>query len=184
MIERELAEGDDGQGKLVAEDPSDLLQSAAAEVAGWEDDGMRLLTVLDAEYPDNLRAVHDRPPLIFVAGDAAAQRPPLRGRRRCAQRIRRGLERAASIAGHLVDSGYAVVSGLAAGIDTAAHTATLAARGCTVAVIGTGLAHSYPLRTRLFSARSSTGARWYRSSGPSAAHPEELPDAQRASCRA
>jgi DNA processing protein len=144
VIERELAEGDDGQGKLVAEDPRDLLQSAAAEVAGWEDDGMRLVTVLDAEYPDNLRAVHDRPPLIFVAGTLQPtdwRSVAVVGARNASDE---GLERAASIAGHLVDSGYAVVSGLAAGIDSAAHTATLAVSGRTVAVIGTGLAHTYP----------------------------------------
>jgi len=105
---------------------------------------MRLMTVLDAEYPDNLRAVHDRPPLIFVAGrlqPSDTRSVAVVGSRKASGE---GLERAASIAGHLVGSGYAVMSGLAAGIDTAAHTATLAAGGRTVAVIGTGLAHSYP----------------------------------------
>ena len=55
-----------------------------------------------------------------------------------------GVTRAQSIARHLVASGYTVVSGLAAGIDTSAHTATLAAGGRTFAVIGTGLRRAYP----------------------------------------
>src|SRR5690242_13694653 len=44
------------------------LDDAVAEVSAWERSGIRLLTVLDAEYPENLRTVYDRPPLIFVAG--------------------------------------------------------------------------------------------------------------------
>src|SRR5450755_3732578 len=49
------------------------LDTAAAEIAAWEARGIRVLTPLDAEYPDNLLAVHDRPPLIFVAGSLLAR---------------------------------------------------------------------------------------------------------------
>jgi len=42
------------------------LDEAAAEIAAWERSGVELLTVLDPEYPENLRTVYDRPPLIFV----------------------------------------------------------------------------------------------------------------------
>jgi DNA processing protein len=57
---------------------------------------------------------------------------------------RSGLQAAGTVARHLVDRGYTVVSGLAAGIDTAAHTAALELGGRTVAVIGTGLGHCFP----------------------------------------
>jgi DNA processing protein len=144
VLEGELAERDDGQTNLLPEDPGELLERAAAEIARWEADGIRPLTVLDPEYPDNLRAVHDRPPLIFVAGKLErgdTRSVAVVGSRKASPE---GLERARSIADHLVENGYTVASGLAAGIDTAAHTATLTAGGRTMAVIGTGLAHSYP----------------------------------------
>jgi DNA processing protein len=55
-----------------------------------------------------------------------------------------GLQRAAKLAGLLADEGYTVVSGLAAGIDTAAHTGALRVNGRTIAVIGTPIGHYYP----------------------------------------
>jgi DNA processing protein len=54
------------------------------------------------------------------------------------------LDRARSITRHLLDAGYTIVSGLAAGIDSVAHETALQRRGRTVAVIGTGLQHAYP----------------------------------------
>lgn len=122
----------------------DLLDTAADDLARWGREGIRMLTVLDPEYPDNLRAVHDRPPLIFVAGELRerdGRAVAVIGSRKASSG---GLAKAREIARHLVDRGCTVVSGLAAGIDTAAHTAALTGGGRTVAVIGTGLHHAYP----------------------------------------
>jgi len=121
-----------------------LLDRARADLDRWSATGMRLVTVLEHDYPPNLRAVHDRPPMVFVAGrltPADAHGVAVVGARRATPG---GTERARAIAEHLVDRGFTVVSGLAAGIDTAAHTGALARGGRTVAVIGTGLARSYP----------------------------------------
>jgi DNA processing protein len=144
--ERELFGASEAQASLFAkdDDPPRELDAARVEIAAWEAEGMRLLTVLDPGYPDNLRAVHDRPPLVFMAGrlePADARSIAVVGARAASST---GLAAAASIAEHLVGSGYTVVSGLAAGIDTAAHKAALRAGGRTVAVIGTGLRRSYP----------------------------------------
>jgi DNA processing protein len=144
LLERELAETDHGQRSLIAPDPEALLAQASVDLAGWERRGFALVTVLDPGYPVNLRAVHDRPPMLFVAGELVAsdQRSvAVVGSRRASPE---GLERAQALSRHLVSAGHTVISGLAAGIDTAAHQSALAVGGRTVAVIGTGLEHSYP----------------------------------------
>ena len=135
---------DQQQATLFPRDPGARLQSAAAEIARWRSQGMRLLTVLDAAYPENLRAIHDRPPLIFIAGGLKAadvRSIAVIGARRASPH---GLTAARAIAAELVEQRYTVISGLAAGIDTAAHSAALARGGRTLAVIGTGLRRSYP----------------------------------------
>jgi DNA processing protein len=120
------------------------LDHATAEIAAWHQRGVELLTVLDPGYPDNLREVHDRPPAIFVTGTLSPQDANAVAVIGTRQPTSEGLRRAREITEHLVQSGYTVLSGLAAGIDTAAHTAALAAGGRTIAVLGTGLDRCYP----------------------------------------
>ena len=130
----------DEQGLLAGQ----LHEAAATELAHWTDQGMRVLTVLHPDYPENLRAVHDRPPLIFVAGalePSDARSVAVIGTRKPTAA---GVASARAIAEHLVQSNYTVASGLASGIDTTAHTAALSNQGRTIAVIGTGLHRSYP----------------------------------------
>lgn len=120
------------------------LDQLEERVIAYEGEGIRLITVLDAGYPMNLRMVHDRPPALFVRGalvPADERSVAVVGSRKASDE---GLEKAAEIARDLVARDYVVVSGLAAGIDTAAHRGALDAGGRTVAVIGTGLRHSFP----------------------------------------
>ena len=155
VLEEELAGSVAPSGQTSLLDPApppdepqrtadELLAQAGADLDRWSAEGMKLVTVLEPDYPPNLRAVHDRPPMVFVAGNltpADAHGIAVVGAR---EATHDGTKKAGAVAGHLVDSGFTVVSGLAAGIDTAAHTAALARGGRTVAVIGTGLARSYP----------------------------------------
>lgn len=139
---------DTAQGVLFSEDEqppaAQLLREAQEDLHRWEREGIRVLTMLDSEYPVNLRLVHDRPPLIFLAGRLPAED----GRSVAVIGTRRpspgGVKSAGVISGHLAALDYTVFSGLAAGIDTAAHRAALAGGGRTVAVIGTGLRRAYP----------------------------------------
>jgi DNA processing protein len=141
---REEMTHDGLQVSLLAEDVEPFSHQAHADLASWHEAGIEVLTVLDAGYPENLRQVHDRPPVLFVAGslrpDDDRSISVVGSRRASAD----GLAAAERFAADLTRAGFTVVSGLARGIDTAAHRSALAAGGRTVAVIGTGLEHSYP----------------------------------------
>ena len=120
------------------------LGQAGNDLERWREQGLRVLTVLDPDYPENLRAVYDRPTLIFVAGSldqSDARSVAVIGSRRASPA---GIGRAEAVARELVGSGYTVASGLAAGIDAAAHLTALQNSGRTIAVIGTGLLECYP----------------------------------------
>ena len=120
------------------------LDQLEERVIAYEGEGIHLITVLDAAYPMNLRMVHDRPPALFVRGALAPadeRSVAVVGSRKASDE---GLQKAAEIARDLVARDYVLVSGLAAGIDTAAHRGALDSGGRTVAVIGTGLRHSFP----------------------------------------
>ncbi len=144
--ERSVRVGDQARlfGGEETEPLEQLLAAAAAQIERWHAESIRLLTVLDADYPENLRAVHDRPPVIFVAGrlipQDACSLAVIGARKASAE----GVSAAREVAVHLARAGFTVFSGLAAGIDSAAHVAALDAGGRTVAVIGTGLRHVYP----------------------------------------
>ena len=107
--------------------------------------GLRVVTVEDPAYPSRLAAIDLPPHLLFVDGDPAAldaeHAIAVVGTRRASNA---GRALASRVAGALTAAGASVVSGLAIGIDGAAHAATLDAGGRTVAVIGGGHGHLYP----------------------------------------
>lgn len=99
--------------------------------------------MLDDEYPVRLRDIREVSPFLFYEGDLRTHDDGMSvvGSRSATAW---GLNLAAEAARLLVSQGLSVIAGLAAGIDTAAHRATLDANGRTVAFIGTGIAQSYP----------------------------------------
>ncbi len=107
--------------------------------------GLQVVTVDDSAYPGRLAAIEFPPHLLFVHGDVATLEPEhsvaVVGTRR-ATIAGRGL--ASRIAHALSTSGATIISGLALGIDGAAHAATVDAGGQTVAVIGGGHGQVYP----------------------------------------
>jgi len=132
------------QGSLFEAAPPDGPDEAARDIERWERTGIRMVSVLDAEYPSNLRMIYQHPPVLFMRGatdERDATSVAVVGTRRPAPR---GIDQARQLAAGLAANDIPVISGLAAGIDTAAHTAALTAGGRTVAVIGTGIDRVYP----------------------------------------
>jgi DNA processing protein len=107
-----------------------------------------LVTLADPDYPQMLLEIADPPPLLYVAGDrrlpSAVSVAVVGSRSATAQ----GLDNAEAFSRALSEAGIAIVSGLAEGIDAAAHRGALAGGAGTVAVLGTGADRVYPARHR------------------------------------
>lgn len=132
------------QGTLFDTTPVDDLDRAAADLEQWASAGIRMVSVLDREYPSNLRMIHQRPPVLFLRGTTDERDTVSVAVVGTRQASPEGLQQASDLAAGLASRGVPVISGLATGIDTAAHTRALAAGGRTVAVIGTGIDRAYP----------------------------------------
>ncbi|AMZ73400.1 MULTISPECIES: DNA-processing protein DprA [Pseudomonas] len=126
----------------------DVRDGAAHALAWLERAGQHLLMWDQPDYPALLAQISDAPPLLFVAGDASILEKPqlaMVGSRRAS---RPGMDTAAAFSRSLAGAGFVITSGLALGIDAAAHQAALDVGGRTVGVLGTGLENFYPQRNR------------------------------------
>jgi DNA processing protein len=116
-----------------------------SELARMEKAGARVLIQSDPEYPALLKEIHDPPIVLYILGrlEERDQRNGLGivGTRRASHYATDATKK---LGYQLAYAGLTIYSGLARGIDTAAHQAALAANGRTVAVLGSGLAHIYP----------------------------------------
>jgi DNA processing protein len=123
---------------------ADDLRAIDRELTALERLPIRVLTILDAEYPVRLKTIHDPPPLLYVSGNftegdhhavaVVGTRHATSAGRLVAEQLTRGL----------AEAGLTVVSGLARGIDAAAHRSALEAGGRTIAVLGCGIDRTYP----------------------------------------
>jgi DNA processing protein len=108
--------------------------------------GARLLPISAAGFPPALRDIPDPPPWLFVRGATTALSRPLVAMVGSRRASAAGMQLAEELAARLVEGGYGVCSGLALGIDAAAHRGALRGAGTTVAVLGTGIDECYPRR--------------------------------------
>jgi DNA processing protein len=124
-------------------------ESALAAVTQWlADDANHVITFADSTYPQKLLEIADPPPLLYVKGRLDLLNRPgfaiVGSRNATAQ----GMGNAEAFAGTLSNAGLTIVSGLALGIDAAAHRGGLSGPASTLAVVGTGLDVVYPARNR------------------------------------
>lgn len=120
-----------------------VLEWAESDMLAWRAAGLRLVSVLDDNYPARLLGIRETPPFLFYEGALAH---PDDGMSIAGSRYatRWGREFAADAARFLVSEKLTVISGLTGDIATAAHQAALEAGGRTVAFLGTGITRSYP----------------------------------------
>ena len=118
--------------------------SIQRDLSWLEGDGRGLLTLDDPQYPSLLRRIADPPLVLYYVGSPELLALPALAIVGSRNPTASGRETAAAFARHLADVGLCIVSGMANGIDGAAHRGALATNGHTIAVCGTGLDQIYP----------------------------------------
>ena len=138
-------------GKELSGDPEAELENARRH-------GARLITYGDPSYPGILREIHDPPMILYAKGRISGLQSLLIGVVGSRNATHYGLKAAEMIGMGLARRGVGVVSGLARGIDSAAHRGCLRGGGLTVGVLGTGIDIVYPAENRpLFSRLAKEG---------------------------
>jgi DNA processing protein len=135
-----------------------LPESVKIELEKVQQKGINILTLTDADYPALLLEIPDPPPYLYVYGCLSASKKNISivGSRNATQY---GINTTQRLGRDLVSRGMTIVSGMARGIDTAAHEGAMMARGKTIAVLGSGLERIYPRENEtLFHRIAETGA--------------------------
>jgi len=118
-------------------------------IAAWlQDSDNHIVTIADDEYPKSLLEIPDPPLLLFVKGRLSLLNTPALAIVGSRNASAQGLRNAESFALAASEAGLCVVSGLAHGIDAAAHTGGLRGKASSIAVVGTGLDKVYPAANR------------------------------------
>ncbi len=123
-------------------------EGVALDLEWLDQPGRGLLTLDDPRYPDRLRQIAQAPGALFYQGDPELLALPQLAIVGARTATPQGLENARSFAAELARRGLCITSGLALGIDGAAHRGALEAGGMTIAVCATGLDRVYPARHR------------------------------------
>lgn len=118
------------------------------ELRGLKECGARLITIFDSSYPKELKEIHDPPPLLYLKGNDIPQSKTMVGVVGSRNPSHYGLKVTEEICQGLAIRKIVVVSGMAIGIDSAAHWGCLRGKGFTIAVLGSGIDIIYPVSNR------------------------------------
>jgi len=114
------------------------------EIGVCRDNGIEIITDSDDKFPSILREIHDPPSVLFLRGELKEQDAMAVGIVGTRHATQYGLRQARRLAGSLARAGVTVVSGLARGVDAAAHRGALEAGGRTIGVLASGVLNIYP----------------------------------------
>jgi DNA processing protein len=136
----------EGIGHDVADQISswESIVDLAAELKRIREFGAAVITQESPSYPKPLREIHAPPIVLYVWGKVQDRDHHAIGIIGARRTTHYGMESAKKLAYQIAYAGLTIISGLARGIDTAAHQGALAAKGRTIAVIGSGLSKLYP----------------------------------------
>ncbi|NNF40191.1 MAG: DNA-protecting protein DprA, partial [Woeseiaceae bacterium] len=149
-----------GLGEEKARAVASPAEDAIARALDWlQHDSHHIVAFGQAHYPDLLARIPGRPLLLYVNGNADTLRLPSLAIIGSRNPTKGGLRNAVNFSEHLARQGFSIASGLADGIDTAAHRGALKAGGTTVAFLGHGIDRVYPAANReLAHAIAASGA--------------------------
>jgi DNA processing protein len=134
--------GETGSEKVLRSlDQVDRFQS---KLDDYNEIGIGITTYLDDDYPELLREIDDPPPILYFKGNRDVFRFNYVALVGTTQATESGIRTAVDLARGFVKRGYGIVSGLAAGIDSAAHLGAIKEEGPTMAVLGCGILNVYP----------------------------------------
>src|SRR5579864_7992262 len=149
----------DGVGREVVDQISnwESIVDLPAELNRIKDFGAIVITQFSQQYPKSLREIHSPPIVLYVWGEIQERDHHAIGIIGARRTTHYGSESAKKLAYQLAYAGLTVISGLARGIDTAAHQGALAAKGRTIAVIGSGLSKLYPPENKALAEKIRNG---------------------------
>lgn len=135
-----------GVGPKIAQSIQEIdLKQVEKALARWQKSGIHIWAMQDSHYPARLKTLDDAPPTLFVRGNTSLvfeRSVAIVGTRSPSGEMRKFAQ---NISSALVENGYSIISGMALGIDSAAHLGALAVpEGRTAAILGSGVLNIYP----------------------------------------